>query len=395
MEPFHTTIGLANVGNTCFLNVILQALRIAPPMVQMTLTDLEHPIPLREESKKRELVVAFQTLMQDFWKARIPDGRQPTMIPRGFVHAFYNVLRANDDDWHSPGEQSDAAEVLQYILEGMHDGMYKKVRMEVQGDAFTSEDAQQIKAIQSWSDFHSKEYSSIIHNFYGQSQITVECTNCGNKNQRYEPWLVIKAPIPGSTKAGAPAPSMHECLAAAFNTEIIDDYACEKCKDKHKATITSRISRMPAVLFVSLKRFTNMGHKVRGRIPWDLDSTNFRDFTAFRRDPFTNTTHDPEYETFAVIEHLGGLRGGHYRMYARQGDWYMYDDSSVHIVPPERVITDDSYIACMIPRRHADTMRSSMNDLISKARDYAMKQEKEMAEAAAASESVSTVTATA
>jgi hypothetical protein len=73
----------------------------------------------------------------------------------------------------------------------------------------------------------------------------------------------------------------------------------------------------------------------------------------------------------------------------------MYDDSSVHIVPPERVITDDSYIACMIPRRHADTMRSSMNDLISKARDYAMKQEKEMAEAAAASESVSTVTATA
>lgn len=382
MEPFHTTIGLANVGNTCFLNVILQALRIAPPMVQMTLTDLEHPIVLREESKKRELVVAFQTLMQDFWKARIPEGRQPTMIPRGFVHAFYNVLRNNDDDWHSPGEQSDAAEVLQYILEGMHDGMYKKVRMEVQGDAVTSEDAQQIKAIQSWADFHSKEYSSIIHNFYGQSQITVECTNCSNKNQRYEPWLVIKAPIPGSATAGAPAPSMQDCLAAAFDTETIDDYACEKCKGKHKATITSRISRMPNVLFVSLKRFTNTGHKVRGRIAWDLDCTNFRDFTAFRRDPFSNSTLDPEYETFAVIEHLGGLRGGHYRMYARQGDWYLYDDSSVHIVPPERVVTDDSYIACMIPRRQAPAMRKTMNDLILKAREFATKQE---ADAAAAS----------
>ena len=383
MEPFHTTIGLANVGNTCFLNVILQALRIAPPMVQMTLKDLEHPITLREESKKREIVVAFQTLMQDFWKARIPEGRQPTMIPRGFVHAFYNVLRANDDDWHSPGEQSDAAEVLQYILEGMHDGMYKKVRMEVQGDALTSEDAQQIKAIQSWADFHSKEYSSIIHNFYGQSQITVECTNCGNKNQRYEPWLVIKAPIPGSSTAGAPAPSMHDCLAAAFDTETIDDYACDKCKGKHKATITTRISRMPAVLFVSLKRFTNTGHKVRGRITWDLDCTNFRDFTAFRRDPFSNTTQDPEYETFAVIEHLGGLRGGHYRMYARQGDWHLYDDSSVHIVPPERVVTDDSYIACMIPRSQAKALRESMNDLIVKAREFAAKQEADAAAAAA------------
>jgi ubiquitin C-terminal hydrolase len=383
MEPFHTTIGLANVGNTCFLNVILQALRISPPMVQMTLADLEHPITLREESKKRELVVAFQTLMQDFWKAQIPDGRQPTMIPRGFVHAFYNVLRTNDDDWHRPGEQSDASEVLQYILEGMHDGIYKKVRMEVQGDALTSEDAQQIKAIQSWADFHSKEYSSIIHNFYGQSQITVECTNCGNKNQRYEPWLVIKAPIPGSSNAGAQAPSMQDCLAAAFDTETIDDYACEKCSGKHKATITSRISRMPAVLFVSLKRFTNTGHKVRGRITWDLDCTNFRDFTAFRHDPFTNMKHEPKYETFGVIEHLGGLRGGHYRMYARQGDWYLYDDSSVHIVPPEQVVTDDSYIACMIPRCQASAMRKSMNDLIIKAREFATKQEEAAAAAAA------------
>jgi ubiquitin C-terminal hydrolase len=375
MEPFHTTIGLANVGNTCFLNVILQALRIAPPMVQMTLTDLEHPVSLREESKKRELVVAFQTLMQDFWKARIPEGRQPTMIPRGFVHAFYNVLRANDDDWHRPGDQSDAAEVLQYILEGIHDGIHKKVRMEIVGDVMTSEDSEQIKAIQSWADFHSKEYSPIIHNFYGQSQIIVECTNCHNKNHRYEPWLVIKAPIPGGSKSGSLAPSMADCLSAAFDVETIDDYSCEKCKGKHKATLITRISRMPAVLFVSLKRFTNSGHKVRGVISWDLNSTNFRDLCAFRRDPFTNLTVDPEYETYAVIEHLGGLRGGHYRMYARQGDWHLYDDNSVHVVPPERVITDDSYIACMIPKNQAASMRKQMNDLIVKAREYATRQE--------------------
>jgi ubiquitin C-terminal hydrolase len=389
-EPFHTTIGLANVGNTCFLNVILQALRISPPMVQMVLQDLENPISLREESKKRELVTAFQILMQDFWKARIPAGRQPTMIPRGFVHAFYNVLRTTDDDWHRPGEQSDAAEVLQYILEGMHDGIHKKVRMEIVGDVVSNEDDQQIKAIQSWADFHSKEYSPIIHNFYGQSQITVECTNCGNKNRRYEPWMVIKAPIPGSATVGAPAPSMDDCIAAAFDTETIDDYACEKCSGKHKATITTRVSRMPAVLFVSLKRFTNMGHKVRGRIGWDLDSTRLHEHCAFRRDPFTNTPNDPEYETYAVIEHLGGLRGGHYRMYARQGDWYMYDDSSVHAVPPERVVTEDSYIACMIPKRHAAGMRAQMNDYISRARDFASHAE---AEAAAAALAMSTAAA--
>jgi ubiquitin C-terminal hydrolase len=375
MEPFHTAIGLANIGNTCFLNVILQALRLAPPMVEMTLTDLEHPITLRPESTKRELVIAFQTLMQDFWKARIPEGRQPTMIPRGFVHAFHNVLRTNDDEWHRPGQQSDAAEVLQYILEGMHDGMYKKVKMEIVGDALSPEDSAQLKAIQSWSDFHSKEYSPIIQNFYGQNQITVECTNCGNKNQRYEPWMVIKAPIPGSEKPGSPAPTMNDCLSAAFNSEVIDDYSCDKCKGKHKATITNKLSRLPPVLFVSLKRFTNTGSKVCGRIHWDLDSTNFRDYCAFRRDPFTNSSAEPEYETFAVIEHLGGLRGGHYRMYARQGEWYEYDDSSVHKVSPDLVVTNDSYIACMIPKSSAAAMRSEMNSLILNARNFATRAE--------------------
>jgi hypothetical protein len=103
---------------------------------------------------------------------------------------------------------------------------------------------------------------------------------------------------------------------------------------------------------------------------------NFSDFCAFRRDPFTNSTNDPDYETFAVIEHLGGMRGGHYRMYARQGDWYMYDDNSVHKVPMESVVTDDSYIACMIPRRHAEGMRAQMNDRIRSVRESVAQEEK-------------------
>jgi ubiquitin C-terminal hydrolase len=363
-------VGLANIGNTCFLNVVLQALRHSPPINTIFLTDRD--VVPREESDRKQLLAAFQTLLRDFWTVRAPPGARPSLVPRGFFHSLHTVLRETDDYWYRPGQQCDAAEALQYIIDSLHGAMYRKVRMEVSGTAVSDEEQSHVKALRSWSEFFGREYSPIVSNFNGQYQIKVTCTNCGNVSERYEPWLMIKAPIPGADVVGGPAPSLRTCLDSAFEPETIDDYACEKCASKQRATKTECISRLPPVTIVSIKRFTNAGHKVRGLIPWDLDSLDFSPWLAFGRDPFSNAPYNAEYMTYAVIEHHGSTFGGHYRMYARRGAgadaWTEYDDSSAIHVSPDRVVTPDSYILLLMPKASAEHMSTTMDAAIARYR---------------------------
>jgi len=357
-------IGLVNIGNTCFLNVVLQALRHCPPINTIFLS--EHNILPREKSDRKQLLAAFQTLMRDFVTVTSPHtGMRPSLVPRGFFHSLHTVLRETEDYWYRPGEQCDAAEALQYILDSLHNAMYRKVRMSVSGTATAAEHSSHIKAIQSWASFFENEYSPIVNNFNGQYMIKITCTKCGNVSERYEPWLMLKAPIPGADVVGGPAPTMKACLDAAFESETIDDYACDGCKSKSRAVKSERISRLPPITIVSIKRFTNAGHKVRGLISWDLDALDFRPWMAFDRSPFSDES-SPVYKTFAVIEHHGGTFGGHYRMYARDNDnvWNEYDDSSVNTVAPDRVITSDSYIALMMPTDAIDSMNRGMAEAI-------------------------------
>jgi ubiquitin C-terminal hydrolase len=363
-------IGLVNIGNTCFLNVVLQALRHCPPINTIFLS--EHDIVSREKSDRKQLLQAFQTLMRDFATVTSPQaGMRPSLVPRGFFHSLHTVLRDTEDYWYRPGEQCDAAEALQYILDSLHHAMYRKVRMSVSGTATAEEHTSHIKAIRSWASFFENEYSPIVNHFNGQYMIKITCTKCGNVSERYEPWLMLKAPIPGADVVGGPAPTLKACLDAAFESETIDDYACEKCTSKQRAVKSERISRLPPITIVSIKRFTNAGHKVRGLIPWDLESLDFRPWLAFERSPFSDESSSV-YKTFAVIEHHGSSFGGHYRMYARDSTdvWHEYDDSSVNTVAPDRVITSDSYIALLMPTDCMADMNAKMAAAVAAYRAY-------------------------
>lgn len=377
MNELDLQIGLANIGNTCFFNSVLQSLRICPQIANIFLNDT--PIVLREESNRTKFVQAFQTLMRDFWKQAPPSGSRPTLIPRGFFQSLFNVLSETNDGWYQRGQQADAAEAIQYILESLHDGMYRNVKMEIVGNSSNSEEISQTKAIESWSSYFSKEYSPIIQNFYGQTQICIRCDTCNAVSERYEPWLMLKVPIPGGDVAGGPAPTLDTCLSAAFASESIDDYECDNCsKNAHKiamesdemadpkshrvrgkATMETRISRLPSVIILSIKRFTNEGHKVRGKLSWDLDNFDLSSVLAFSRNPFGEKSNSL-YETFSVIEHHGSLQGGHYTMYAKQNNrWLQYDDSSIEDVTPDRVVTADSYIMFLLPKSEMEQMNQS------------------------------------
>jgi ubiquitin C-terminal hydrolase len=357
MTELATTIGMANLGNTCFLNVVLQVLRLSPPLGTLFL--LNTPV-VRKDSKKLRLLEGFQILMNDLWSPTLPPGAKPTLTPNGFNQAFLQTIRDSGDDWHAHGQQSDAAETLQYILEGLHDALYETVNMRATGRVSTDEDVARIKAIDAWGSFFRKEYSPIVEHYYGQTQTSVVCDQCKAVSTRYEPWLMLKVPLPGGDMPHRTNPNatLTDCLNLAFADEHLDDYRCDACHLQGKATIRNRMSKMPDILIVTFKRFTNNMHKVGGPVSWDVQSMDFRPWMAFTKgDPFHTTYTPPLYETTALIEHQGSFRGGHYRMYAKQPSyqdptqyiWNEYDDNSIRTLsgyPGDTHDRCDTYIAC-------------------------------------------------
>jgi ubiquitin C-terminal hydrolase len=339
-------VGLLNLGNTCFLNAVLQGLWRCAPLKEYLLKDRTRTPATRKDSKKGLLVSALQMFFMDMEKAV-----EPVYRPVGVVSALVNTVRTCEDDWYQPHEQADAAECIQYLLDGVHDAVYREVRITLHGEAQTAEQASQMKALASWSTFFAKEYSPIVQHFYGQYQIRIECQTCRNVSERYEPWLMLKAPIPGGNKAGSDAPTLEACMNAAFAPETIPGYACDHCKSAQTAVMTTRISKLPNILLFTFKRFTNKGAKIRGQIDWDLDSLSLRPWMAFSRCPFSDKPITGKFRTFGVIEHLGSSRGGHYVMYAKEGEqWFNCDDESVTPVSASRVVSPDSYVIFAVPQ---------------------------------------------
>lgn len=320
--------GLANVGNTCYLNSAIQALRYSRPFVQYFGSDawLAHRHPDRKGyALAGELVSMLGALnASDSPTAPAAPVGSRMVIPSKFVREFITFGHELNEEIRY-GAQADAAEAIQILLDGLHTQQAREVCMTVRGEATSPDMVEYIKALESWATFFRKEYSPIVENFYGQTQTRITCTECGERSVRYEPWGVLKAPIPGADKVGAPAPTLRDCIAAAFASETLDDYTCEKCKKKGSARIEHSISRLPQYLILSLKRFTNTGAKVRARIAYDPCNISFSDWRAWNSLQAEGAAH---YRVYATVEHLGTSHGGHYIMRARDGaDWMVYDDS--------------------------------------------------------------------
>jgi ubiquitin carboxyl-terminal hydrolase 2/21 len=342
MQPVATmttpmpTRGLANVGNTCYLNSAIQLLRHAEPLRRLFADDgwkrwrHEDRKALALTDETAALVAALNSPADDGVRA---------LVPRKFAAEFVRFGREFNDEI-AIGAQADAAEAVQILLDALHTQLGREVRMQIHGDKGTREQVEMIRSLESWTTFFRKEYSPIIEHFFGQTQATVVCDGCNGKSTRYEPWSVLKLPIPGADKAGSPAPTLQECLAANFATESLDDYQCDGCKARGPARIHHAMSRFPDHIILSLKRFTNTGAKVRARIPYD---EHVVDLSMWRAWPTLQGLQ--RYRVAATIEHLGGSRGGHYCMRAKEGDkWYTYDDGQVHATAAGGQAGPDTYM---------------------------------------------------
>ena len=155
--------GLANCGNTCYLNAIVQCLVHCPALSSLMDTGV-YRSRLKGIRSDRSLLVAWDNVRHLLLQ------RDQTVIPHGFVAAVQWQASASQKGEFAGFEQSDAHEFLQFVIESFHAETSRPVSMEVSGETRTNRDALAKKcyaAIQAqfrgaWSEFVPLFFSQTV-----------------------------------------------------------------------------------------------------------------------------------------------------------------------------------------------------------------------------------------
>ena len=71
----------------------------------------------------------------------------------------------------------------------------------------------------------------------------------------YDPYLDLSLPLEGSSSNYSQR-DIYDCMNQFFSEEVLpDDYQCEKCKKKNRASKKLQLNRTPKILVLHLKRF--------------------------------------------------------------------------------------------------------------------------------------------
>lgn len=321
-------IGIANMRNTCYLNVIIQALRHNTEMTAFFMKggEYEQYIENKPESAKLNLVKGYADIVQILWS-----GYKPSYIkPGGFLQAMMPAAQSSGFEHFLMMQQHDSHEFLVFLLDQLHEGIAKQVNVNIVRPIPISErDITIQNALVAWKNSFEKQYSPLVEMIYGLLKKTSTCLTCNSKYHTWDTFNCLKLPMPMAENDDKI--TFESQLKEEFKDEEIEGYSCDVCNKKTSALRTTEIWRLPRMLCISLKRFTYDGKKIHTAISHPKD-TSFSFETFF-------SEHSPEpskfnkYECFAIVDHHGQTGGGHYTAQAKSpltNQWNIFDDESTH-----------------------------------------------------------------
>ncbi|KAF8705250.1 peptidase C19 family, partial [Rhizoctonia solani] len=353
--------GLRNMGNTCYMNSVLQCLSGTVPFTRF-FTDRRwhHEVNMMNPLGTRgELANAFYSLLRDMWQ-----GDLPYLTPVPFRKSICAHARQ-----FAGSEQHDAQEFLLFLLDGIHEDL-NRIIVKPQFEELTPEREaelegmpKQLAGAHEWARYKRRNDSIVVDYFQGQFCNQMQCLTCGQTSTTYNAFLNLSVPIPANK--GVTKVSLDECIKALVGREVMDNadaWHCPRCKTARRAAKQLTFSRMPPVLIIHLKRFSFKGpftDKLETLVDFplkDLDLTNYMpppltpnmDKDGLERfSPQDPRAQIPpyKYELYGVANHFGSLSSGHYTAFVKsRGKWMYCDDSRITPAEPKEVVGKPAYI---------------------------------------------------
>eukprot|EP00927_Polykrikos_kofoidii_P039322 TRINITY_DN33726_c0_g1_i1.p1 TRINITY_DN33726_c0_g1~~TRINITY_DN33726_c0_g1_i1.p1 ORF type:complete len:580 (-),score=85.32 TRINITY_DN33726_c0_g1_i1:199-1788(-) len=301
-------VGLENLGNTCYLNSLLQSLAGC--------TDLIDLFARNSYAGLEGLVPEFVAILAMLWN----NERRGTVAPTRL-----RAVIARSAGQFASDEQHDVQELAAYLLDSIH------------------EDLRKVNSSR-------EDQSTISHLFRGHLRSEISCLRCQYSSMKFDPFMCLSLPIVHSS--GAPIFTLGDCFNEFVTEERLEgseQWFCKRCQSSVDARKQLALWKIPPVLLVHLKRFRfdaglagpsvrKLGHRVEFNLEYfDLQSVG----------ALPQTSSEAVFDLFALVDHSGSCGFGHYTAtvwHRALRRWHRIDDTEITEIAPSEVITEKAYL---------------------------------------------------
>jgi ubiquitin C-terminal hydrolase len=324
--------GLANLGNTCFINSCIQVLSHTYELNDFL--DLEQYKKRLNKKQDSILLLEWDNLRKLLWSENC------IISPAKFLNTIQKLASIKGQEIFTGFSQNDLPEFLIFMIDSFHNALSRKVEMNVVGNEVNETDKIAVKCFETIKSMYSNDYSEIWNMFYGIhiSQLKLLETN-ELISIKPEPYFIINLPIPSNNKS----PSLYDCFDLYVEGEVLDgDNKVFNEKTNTKEDMRKNISfwSFPTILVIDIKRFNYQNRKNQVLVTFPLENLHLSKYvTGYNKESFV-------YDLYGVCNHSGNVLGGHYTSFVKNanGKWYHFNDTSVtEIALENQIITPKAY----------------------------------------------------
>lgn len=338
--------GLQNLGNTCFMNSVMQCLAYVPELVAyFCSTSYYNHIDFNSRYGTRgELAIEFGALVE-----KLNSHRYRYIEPKSFRDAITKHIGFGGN------EQQDSHEFMMMLFDKLHHDLniHAKDRSKqngIESNKGNSDDSninipRATLGYQFWKRHLELNKSIISDLFEGIFMSTLTCTFCRGQSNTFEVFNCLSLPIPSESRC-----HVRDCLSHFSNPERIEGaWECPRCKQKREVDKKIVICKLPRILVIHLKRFSLDGRwrqKLQTTVDFPLNDLAVDCTNVLPQSAYGSMGSKSSYNLCAVVNHYGHLDGGHYTAFGKLENqrWYTFDDSNVSEMKDSDVCSQAAYI---------------------------------------------------
>ena len=267
------------------------------------------------------------------------------VIPKRYVSMIFKVYKEKNYSDFSSYNQNDFMEFYQLLNEAFHNSLknvstYNFDFMNDFNNSITKiKTNNEKKYIQYLNSIFKNDYSIINDLFNGIIELTIVSKD--KKRKLSTTYDIFNCMSLGLDKKNT---TINQLIQNYFNAELLDGdnmWYNDKIKQKEEVYRCINLKRLPKILCIHLKRFTNNLRKIRQNIEFD---TKLKLNEYFINKKYNK---DLTYELYGLVMHTGSLNGGHYYVIIKNPNnkWYNYNDTNVNEVNVTNI--NLSYVYCL------------------------------------------------